>query len=154
MPVDFFVCIVPVLIIVATFFGLVAERHRRIWRWIAGGLAAVFVLIYFVPGWVYWCRARSGDREAQYELGNYYWTRLGYNWSNVSARDKWWLEAAKQGHPEAMHQVGYFSMCGTSKYIPMDLVAARRWLEAAKAAGVMHADESLEMLAEQESKAH
>ena len=63
------------------------------------------------------------------------------------------MEAAKQGHPHAMYQVGYFSQFGTSKYIPKDLVAAHRWLDAAQAAGDPDALDGLRSLAEEEAKA-
>jgi TPR repeat protein len=108
--------------------------------------------MYFVPGWVLWAFAQSGNREAQFKLGNYYWTRLGYNWSDIEARDKWWVEAANQDHPHAMYQVGYFSMFGTSKYIPKDLVFARKWLEAAQAAGDPDAADGLRSLEEKEAR--
>ena len=106
-----------------------------------------------MKGWVLEIRARKGDVEAQYRLGVYYWTRLGYMASDIEARDRWWVEAAKQSHPHAMYQVGYFSMVGTSRYIPRDLAAARRWLEAAKAAGDPDAASALHRLAEEEAKA-
>jgi hypothetical protein len=89
MPVDYCVCLLPVLIVAAAIPAVVVRRHRKAWRWAAGGLLALFLLLYFVPGWVLWVAAQRGDREAQYELGNYYWTRLGYNWSDIEARDKW-----------------------------------------------------------------
>ena len=153
MPVDFCVCILPLLILAAAVPAVVGGKSRKAWRWVAGSLLAVFLLIYFVPGWVLWVSAQAGNRDAQYNLGNYYWTRLGYNWSDIDARDKWWVEAAKQGHPHAMYHVGYFSMFGTSRHIPKDLVAARKWLEAAQAAGDYDAPSGLKSLAEEEAKA-
>jgi hypothetical protein len=150
MPVDYCVCVLPLLIIAAVILAVMGGRYRRAWRWVAGGLLALFVLIYFVPGWVLWVFAQRGDRDAQFNLGNYYWTRLGYNWSDIEARDKWWIEAAKQGHPHAMYQVGYFSMFGTSKHIPKDLAGARKWLEAAQAAGDPDAPDGLNALAKEE----
>jgi hypothetical protein len=153
MPVDYCACVLPLLIIAAAIPAAIGGRRRKAWRWVAAGLLGLFLLIYFVPGWVLWGFAKNGDRESQFALGNYYWTRLGYNWSDIEARDKWWLEAAKQGHPHAMFQVGYFSIHGTSKHIPKDLAAARRWLEAAQAAGDLDAAEGLRSLAAAESKA-
>ena len=123
MPVDFFVCLLPLLIVATAIPALFARHSRKAWLRVSGGLLALFLLIYFVPGWVLWVASQGGDADAQYRLGNYYWSRLGYNWPNVEARDKWWLEAARQGHPRAMYQVGYFSMYGTSRYIPRDLSA-------------------------------
>jgi hypothetical protein len=52
-----------------------------------------------------------------------------------------------------MYQVGYFSQFGTSKYIPRDLAAARRWLESAQAAGDPDAANGLRSLADEEAKA-
>jgi TPR repeat protein len=153
MPVDYCVCVLPLLIIIATIVAVVGGRRLKPARLVAAGLFALFLLIYFVPGWVLWVFAQGGDREAQFRLGNYYWTRLGYNWPDIEARDKWWVEAAEQRHPHAMYQVGYFSMFGSSKYIPKDLVASRKWLEAARAAGDSDAVDALQSLAEEEDKA-
>ncbi len=143
MPVDYLVFILPVLILLAAIPALIDKKDPKIWRVVAGGLLAVFVLIYFAPGWVLWVWAQAGQRDAQFMLGNHYQTRLGYNWPDIEARDKWWLEAAKQGHPRSMYLVGYFSIYGTSKYIPLDLVAARTWLEAARDAGKSDAIDAL-----------
>ena len=118
MPVDYCVCVLPLLILVAAIPAAVGGRYRRTWRWIAGGLLGGFLLIYFVPGWVLWVFAQAGYRDAQYSLGNYYNTRLGYNWPDTEARDKWWVEAAKQGHPEAMLQVGWKSMSLSLRKVP------------------------------------
>jgi TPR repeat protein len=152
VPVDYCVCILPLLIIAAAIPAVAGGKYRKPWRWVAAGLLTLFLLIYFVPGWVLWVAAQRGDREAQFKLGNYYWTRLGYNLSDIEARDKWWVESAKQGHPHAMYQVGYFSQFGTSKYIPRDLAAARQWLEAAQTAGDPDAADGLWSLAEEEAK--
>jgi hypothetical protein len=153
MPVDYCVCVLPLLFGAAIVPAVFGGRYRKQWRWIAAGLVAVFLLIYFVPGWVLWVSAQAGNREAQFSLGNYYWTRLGYNWSDIEARDRWWVEAAKQGHPHAMYQVGHSSMFGTSKYIPKDLVGARKWLEAAEMAGDTDAADGLRSLAKEEARA-
>src|SRR5262249_17013063 len=118
MPVDFCVCVLPVLIVATAIPAVVTGRHGQAWRCVRGGLLALFLLVYCVPGWVLWVAAQQGDPDAQFRLGNYYWARLGHNWPDIEARDKWWVEAANQGHPRAMYQVGYFSQFGTSKYIP------------------------------------
>jgi TPR repeat protein len=153
LPVDLFVCFLPLLIVAAAIPAVVAGKRRKAWRWVAGSLVGLFILIYFVPGWVLWVSAQGGSPDAQHKLGNYYWTRLSYIWSDIEARDKWWVEAAKQGHPHAMYKVGYFSMFGTSQHIPKDLVAARKWLEAAQAAGDYDAASGLYVLAQEEAKA-
>ena len=153
MPVDFCACVLPLLILVAGMGAAAGGRDRKAWRRVAGALLAVFLLIYFVPGWALQGPAERGDREAQFALGNYYWRRLGKNWPDIEARDKWWVEAAKQGHPRAMYQVGYFSRFGTSQYIPRDLVAARQWLEAAQAAGDPDAADGIRSLAQEEARA-
>jgi hypothetical protein len=153
MPVDYCVFVLPLLIIIAFILALnVKGSARKFWLWIASSLFALYLSIYFVPGWVLWVFAQGGNRNAQFNLGNYYSHRLGYIWTDTEARDKWWVEAAKRGHPHAMHQVGYFSMIGTSKYIPRDLTASRKWLEAAQAAGDPHAADGLRALDEEEAK--
>ncbi len=151
MPVDFFVVLIPLGFLIALFAAIVNRRVRKAAVALAGILLFVFVAIYFVPGWTLWLSARKGDAPAQYELGVYYWTRLGYMGSDVEARDFWWTEAAKRGHPRAMTQVGFFSMYGSSSYIPKDLVSARRWLEAAKLAGDSDAIDALQKLEHEEA---
>lgn len=153
MPVDYCIYVLPLVIVAAAIPAIARGPYRKQWQWAAGGLLALFLLIYVVPGWVLWVAAQRGDRDAQFELGNYYWTRFGYNGSDIEARDKWWVAAANQGHPHAAYQVGYFSMFGTSQYIPRNLRAARRWLEAARAAGDQDAVDGLRLLAEEEAKA-
>lgn len=153
MPVDYCACVLPLLILAVAILAVVGGKSRTVFRWVAGGLLALFLLIYFVPGWVLWAFAECGNRDAMFHLGNYYHSRLGYMWSDIDARDKWWVEAAKQGHPAAMYHVGYHSMFGTSRHIPKDLTAAREWLEAARAARHPGASSALTSLAEEEAKA-
>jgi TPR repeat protein len=152
MPVDWCVCALPLLIFLSAIPALTPGPHRKTARWITMGLIGLFLLIYFIPGWMLSVSAERGDPDAQYKLGNYYWTRLGYNWSDIEARDEWWVKAAQQGHPRAMYSVGYFSMIGTSKHIPRDLTAARRWLVAAQAAGDPDAASALRALTAEEAK--
>ena len=153
MPVDYFVLLIPLAFFLAVFVGSIRRRARKP-AWVtAVVLLLVFLGIYFVPGWVLQIRSRNGDTDAQYRLGVYYWTRMGYMWSDIETRDKWWLEAAKGGHPHAMYQVGYSSMFGSSKYIPKDLDAARKWLESAVAAGDQDAKDAFPMLVTEETNA-
>ena len=152
MPVDFIIILIPLAVLVSLFVASISKQARKYALTLTMIFVLTFVCIYFTPGWVLGIKARNGDAEAQYKLGEYYWTRLGYNWSDIEARDKWWVEAANQGHPHAMYQLGFFSMFGTSKYIPKDLDAARIWLEAAYAAGDYDAPSGLKSLAEIEIK--
>lgn len=135
MPVDVCVVMLPVMILVATGLGVLGGRMRIVSRWLTGFLVCLFLLIYVVPGWVLWSFAVSGHRDSQYQLGNYYWARWGYNWPNLEARDHWWLMAARQGHPRAMSNVGACLMRGSSRTLPRDLDSARTWLEQARSAG-------------------
>src|SRR5438045_3842893 len=135
MPVDFIVVLLPLLFIIAAVVAVGSRRLRRIAGILAGVFLLLFVLIYFVPGWLLMVRAHRGDANAQYELGVWYWTRCGYNWSDIEARDKWWLRAAEAGHPHAMYQVGYFHRYGSSSVIPKDLAKADDWIHAAAKAG-------------------
>jgi Sel1 repeat len=153
MPVDYFVVLIPVAFLAAVLVGCGTRRFRKVAFSLAAVLLALFVGIYFVPGWVLEFKARRGDAAAQYDLGVYYWTRLGFIGSDIEARDYWWLQAAKQGNRDAMYEVGYFSMYGTSTYIPRDFGAARKWLEAAEAKGHPDAPAALQMLKQQNAKA-
>ncbi len=117
MSVDLVAFSLPILIVAAALAGVLGHKQRRRWRWTAVLLSALLVGVYFAPGWVLWIEARRGDRDAQYQLGNYYWTRFGYMLTDIEARDYWWVEAAKRGHPQAIERVRYFSRFGTSRYI-------------------------------------
>lgn len=146
MPVDFGVIILPILTLAAAGAAIVSKRHTKKWASISAASVLAMFVIYFLPGWWFWLGARKGDAESQYMLGVYYWTRLGYMWSDPANRDKWWLRAASQGHPEAMFQVGYHSMHGSSKYIPKNFDTASFWLEKARDAGNVDAIEGLKTL--------
>ncbi|MEO2088316.1 MAG: hypothetical protein ABGY75_02310 [Gemmataceae bacterium] len=147
MPVDYCVCIMPLLILVSLGVALAGRsRLRKPAVWIATWTAVLFVGIYFVPGWVLWVAASCGHADSQFRLSKYYNTRLGYIWSDIEARDRWLVEAAKQGHPEAMYWFGHHSMYGTSRHIPKDYAAARHWLTAARDAGVADASVALKEL--------
>jgi hypothetical protein len=152
MPVDWFVCLLPLLIVAAAGVAVTGGRAGKIGAWVAGGLLALFLLLYVIPGWLFWVFAHAGSREAQFRLGNHYSSRFGNNWPNIAERDRWWLRAAENGHPEAMYRVGYYSLFGKSRYIPKDLAAARRWMEAARKAGVADAGYGFRLLAEEEKE--
>ena len=146
MPVDFFVILIPLIAIISLVVAVAARRLRKIATIVAVSSVVLFVFIYFVPGWLLMIRAHRGDAAAEYDLGVWYWTRCGYMWSDVEARDKWWLRAAKAGHPHAMYQVGYFYQYGSSPALPVDLVKARYWIEAAAKAGDYDASQLLKTL--------
>lgn len=152
MPVDYFVLILPVLVVVALAVAVAPGRPRSVGLTIAGGLAALFLLIYLVPGWVLWAFAQCGHRDAQFHLGRHYDSRLGYLWTDRESRDRWWLAAAEQGHPEAMYHVGHNAILGTSSHTPKDYAEARRWLESARAAGASQAASDLRYLSEREAE--
>jgi hypothetical protein len=63
--VDYCVCVLPLLIIAAAIPAAIGGRYRKAWRWVAGGLLALFLMIYFVPGGVLWVFAQGGNREAR-----------------------------------------------------------------------------------------
>ena len=135
MPVDFVAVFLPLAILGLVVSSFVTKSYRRFLLGSACVCLCAIVCIYIAPGWYYYWRARSGNADAQFKLGMHYGTRMGYMWADVESRDKWWLLAAKQGHPDAMKRVGYLSLYGTSNYIVKDLKAARYWLDRAKQAG-------------------
>lgn len=137
MPMDYCVCLMPLLILVSLGVALAGRsRLRKPAKWLAIWSAALFLLIYFVQGWVLWVAASCGHADAQFRLSDYHSTGLESIWLDTEARHRWLLEAAKQGHPQAMYWVGHRSMSGTSRHIPKDSDAARHWLTAARDAGV------------------
>lgn len=118
MPVDLVAFFLPMVLVISAIASMVRSRHRKRWRCATAISTALLVAIYFAPGWCLLVRARRGDSEAMYQLGVYYWTRLGYMATDIESRDFWWVEAAKRGHPRAIEQVQHFSRFGSSRYIP------------------------------------
>ena len=135
MPVDFIVVLLPLLIIVAALVAATSPRLRKMAAKVAALLMFTFVMIYFVPGCLLMVCAYCGDTNSQYALGVWYWNRCGNYWSDIEARDRWWLRAAEAGHPHAMFQVGYFHRYGSSSVIQKDLAKADFWIHAAAKAG-------------------
>lgn len=152
MPVDYFAILFPFAFSLAVIVALISSKYRRQAGRTAILILVSFIAIYFVPGWIAMVGAHNGDATAQYRLANWYWTRVGYMWSDLDARDRWLVEAATNGHAEAMQDVGYFSIWGTSHHIPRDFEAARMWLTRAEAAGAHDVAASLKVLAKQETR--
>lgn len=77
-------------------------------------------------------RAKTGDREAQYQLASLYRSGRGVD-QNDALAFKWMKSAAGQGHTKAQYSLGsmYLSGHGTN----VDTVVARSWLQKAAAQG-------------------
>jgi len=135
MPVDVLVIALPLLSIFVATLAMFLPKFRKKISIVVATLMAFYVLMYFGHGMDQRDSALTGNRDAQFELGNYYWTRLSYHWPDFIARDRWWLKAAENGHPHAMYLVGHFSMRGSSEYIPKDVDTGRQWIRKAAVAG-------------------
>lgn len=73
-------------------------------------------------------KARTGDAEAQYEIGRRYALGAGV-WHNYQEAAKWYLLAAQQGHLEAQLSIGILYEGGTG--VPRDLPKAAHWYRKA-----------------------
>src|ERR1035437_8370707 len=106
MPLDLLVVILPALLVVLLLVLTYVPKVRRQLLVVEGVLLAIFLLIYFAPGWLLMIGANRGDTESQFLLSNWYATRLGYNWPNIEASQYWLKKAAEQKHPKAMCCLG------------------------------------------------
>ncbi|KAF9899716.1 hypothetical protein EC991_008423 [Linnemannia zychae] len=79
-------------------------------------------------------RAKLGDKEIQFALGEMYYYAKGVQQS-YSAAMEWYLKAANQGHTEAQNYIGLMHQHGRG--VPRDYVAAMEWYR--KAANEGHA---------------
>lgn len=73
-------------------------------------------------------KARTGDADAQYEIGRLYAKGKGV-WHNYPEAAKWYLLAAQQGHVEAQLSLGILYEEGTG--VPRDLSKAAHWYRKA-----------------------
>lgn len=135
MPVDYFVCLLPVGVVVLLLAGIAAitsGRKRGGWMSLAGAaaLAVSFVLIYLLPGWILMAKASAGNVDAQYRLGRWYGDRLGYNFPDNAEAFTWFSLAAENGHAAAQAWMGlqymYGSPAGPTE-IPEDADEAAAW---------------------------
>jgi len=70
-------------------------------------------------------RARTGEAEAQFQLGFRYAHGGGVP-KNIGKAQEWYLKAARQGHPVAKRTLGYMYAIGIG--VPVDISEAFRWL--------------------------
>jgi TPR repeat protein len=77
-------------------------------------------------------KARTGDADAQYEIGRLYAKGAGV-WHNYPEATKWYLLAAQQGHVEAQLSIGILYEGGTG--VPRDLSKAAHWYRKAAEQG-------------------
>jgi len=77
-------------------------------------------------------RARGGDVQAMYSLGESYELGMGTS-TNRSEALRWYRNAAEQGHPEGSYQLGYAYYWG--KGVDRDRGQAFRWFQRAAEGG-------------------
>lgn len=73
--------------------------------------------------------ATAGDAEAQFRLGEAYYTGQGVALNEADAV-KWWRPAAEQGHIKAQYRLGMALLIGRG--VEKNAVEAREWLSRAK----------------------
>lgn len=74
-------------------------------------------------------RAKNGDAEAMYQLGQRYKDGDGVEF-NIETASDWWLKAAMKGHYRAMHDLAIYYLTGKE-----DFANGLKWLEKACDAG-------------------
>jgi len=74
----------------------------------------------------------KGDSQAQYELGNLFYTGQGVDKDYFNARE-WWLESAAQGNLDAQQKLGYLYSEGLG--VQRDFEKARLWYSKAAKRG-------------------
>ena len=74
-------------------------------------------------------RAKNGDAEAMYQLGQRYKDGDGVEF-NIETASDWWLKAAMKGHCRAMHDLAIYYLTGKEDY-----TNGLKWLEKACDAG-------------------
>jgi len=139
MPVDYLVCILPLVVGLTLVIGLgaLALRYRSAWRWLACAAVALvaFAAIYVLPGWQLRWKAAAGDLEAQYRLGRWYQQRYGNNFPNTAEALRWMSLAAANDHAAAQVWMGLQYQHGNSvsgvKIAPDANEAARWFIRAA-----------------------
>ena len=92
-------------------------------------------------------KAKAGDMNAQYELGNCYMTGKGIHQDFEYAME-WLLKAADQGEPFAMYNIGILYSCGHG--VKQNCSMAQLWFARANEHGLV--DRINEMRAKQKSQ--
>lgn len=88
--------------------------------------------------------AERGEAEAQVKLGWLYMLGDGVSQDEVIGR-YWWEKAAAQGNADAEYKMGV--LCTPSiESVPRDFTEALEWYKKAAAHGVVHAQESIDMI--------
>ena len=91
-------------------------------------------------------KAKAGDAESQFILGNMYDRGRGVPKDEKEAV-KWYRKAAEQGYAKAQHQLGV--MYDKGEGVPEDDVAAYAWFNIAAGNGEKNARESKEQITKQ-----
>ena len=89
--------------------------------------------------------ANSGDKSAQFFLGNRYQVGSGVT-KDTQQAFRWFMSAAQQGAAPAQLNVG--QMYAVGKGVTKDLVQARQWLERAARQGDNRASYNLALISE------
>ena len=66
-------------------------------------------------------RAKAGDKNAQYELGNFYYNGTGST-QNYQRAAEWFAKAAKKGHEDAKRRIRKALELAGSEYIAGDML--------------------------------
>jgi TPR repeat protein len=85
-------------------------------------------------------KARLGDKEAQYAVGNGYYFGRGVHRDYQAAMD-WYLRAAEQGHATAQSNIGYLYQNGRG--VPKDYSRAMEWYRKAAEQGEVGAQSNI-----------
>jgi len=91
--------------------------------------------------------AESGDRQAQFELGNKYYMGHCVEHNDYVLAARWSQKAAEQGHIKAQYYLGLAYEFGIG--VPQDQVVASKWYGKASDSGDTNAIESLATLEKQ-----
>lgn len=142
MPIDF---VVPALVLLAAIgiiflFSIATAKNkkRRFIVFVAfeGTLLVLFWSLYILPAVLLRSRAEKGDAVAQYGLGRYYLSRLGYLWPNMEESRKWLIKAAESRNVDAMIELGNaYSVEGNVLGVDFDIKKSFHWYTKALDAG-------------------
>ena len=88
-------------------------------------------------------RAEGGDPFAQYQLGWCYETGEGVE-RDLEWAFRWYLRAARQGHPRAQYHYGLACSTGVPG-VPWNRVEAFKWLTLSAKAGLREAIDALKV---------
>jgi TPR repeat protein len=115
MPVSYFPCVLPLLLVVAPLLCVLrGKKPFLIAAAISSAVLMLILLAFYVPGWILMVQARDGSPETQYELAR-------WHENHCEAIQEWllwpcepdvltgyaWLEtAAQQDYPLAVYTLG------------------------------------------------